>query len=133
MTDTAAESEQDANLGLSLPDRLAININVYRIALRELVDYATAEQRPVADLAAEVELSTTWTRIEKFIFDRARDVHLMWIFVMEARQAQSMESLSQWLEAVTAEGIEKVKEAQERVVRDTYDITHLFVAIDAHR
>ena len=63
MTDIAAESEQEAKPDLPLHDRLAINITVSSIAVRKLIDFATADHRPVADLAAEVELGTTWSGI----------------------------------------------------------------------
>lgn len=119
-----AEVLQKAKLALMPPDVLEGNMSDFADTLGKLKDFANTEQRSILELAQDVHLTSTWTRLREDISQRARDFHNMEEYIVARREHKTYRWVCQW---------RHVKKAQRRAVRDTGDIAELFARADAHR
>ena len=130
VTALVAKVQNKAKLALPPPDALLRTILRFATALEKLKDFAVLEQRSVSELAAEVELTSTWTRLCEDIAQQARDFHSIDNYI-EARQEESMHV---WVwQRKRAKEVRKVEEAQRRIIRDTNDVEELLAQAQAHK
>jgi len=119
-----AEVLQKAKLALMPPDVLEGNMSNFAETLGKLKDFADTEQRSILELAQDVNLTSTWTRLREDISQRARDFHNMEDYIVARQDHKTYRWVRQWRRA---------RQAQRRVVRDTGDIAELLAEAERHK
>jgi hypothetical protein len=117
VTALVAKMRQKAKLVLPPPDVLERNMLDFATALAKLKAFAAREQRSIAHLAADVELTDIWTCLCENISQRARDFHSIEEYVEAQRREGDMGNVHVMLwQLEKVKDVQAITEAQKRIV-----------------